>query len=35
MHETFADLQEQYKNGEFATEEEYHRAMEEAKAYYY
>ena len=35
MYDTFADLQQQKLDGAFETEEEYHRAMEEAKAYYY
>ena len=35
MYDTLTELQTQYLNGEFATEEEYHTAMEEAKAYYY
>jgi hypothetical protein len=35
MWDTLGSLQEQYLNGEFATEEDYHRAMEEAKEYYY
>ena len=35
MYDTLKEIQEQYLNGEFATEEEYHRKMEEAKAYYY
>jgi hypothetical protein len=35
MYDTLTEIQEQYLNGEFATEEEYHAAMEEAKAYYY
>ena len=35
MHETFSELQQQYLNGEFETEEDYHRAMEDAKAYYF
>lgn len=35
MYDTLTEIQEQYLNGEFATEEKYHVAMEEAKAYYY
>lgn len=35
MYDTLTDLQTRYLNGEFETEEEYHQAMEEAKAYYY
>lgn len=35
MYDTFADLQQQKLDGAFETEEEYHRAMEKAKAYYY
>ena len=35
MYDTLTGIQEQYLNNEFATEEEYHAAMEEAKAHYY
>ena len=35
MYDTLAEIQNKYLNGEFETEEEYHKAMEEAKAYYY
>lgn len=35
MYDTYADIQQQKLNGAFETEEEYHRAMEEAKNYYY
>jgi hypothetical protein len=35
MYDTLADIQQKRINDEYATEEEYHRAMEEAKAYYY
>ena len=35
MYDTFADIQQQKLSGAFETEEEYHRAMEAAKDYYY
>ena len=35
MYDTLKEIQEQYLNGEFATEEEYHREMEKAKEYYF
>lgn len=35
MYDTYADIQQQRLDGAFETEEEYHRAMEEAKNYYY
>jgi hypothetical protein len=35
MYDTLAEIQEQYLNGEIATEEEYHQAIDEIKAYYY
>jgi hypothetical protein len=35
MYDTLTDLQQQYLNGAFASEEEYHRAVEEAKQYYF
>lgn len=35
MYDTYADIQQQKLDGAFETEEEYHRAMEEAKSYYY
>ena len=35
MYDTLTDIQSKYLEGGFASEEEYHRAMEEAKEYYY
>ena len=35
MYDTLTDIQQQYLDGAFETEEEYHKAMDEAKAYYY
>jgi hypothetical protein len=35
MYDTLTDLQEQYLEGAFESEEEYHAAMEAAKEYYY
>ena len=35
MYDTLTNLADQYRNGEFASEEEYQAAVEEAKQYYY
>ena len=35
MYDTLADLQQQYLEGAFESEEEYHAAVEAAKKYYY
>ena len=35
MYDTLNDIQQQYLEGSFETEEEYHKAMADAKAYYY
>jgi hypothetical protein len=35
MYDTLGSLQEQYLNGAFESEEEYNKAMEAAKQYYY
>lgn len=35
MYDTLTDLQQQYLSGAFESEEEYHRAVEAAKEYYY
>jgi hypothetical protein len=35
MHSTLTKIQEDYLNGAYETEEEYHAAMDAATAYYY
>jgi hypothetical protein len=35
MYDTLTSLQQQYLDGAFESEEEYHNAVAEAKEYYY